>query len=336
MTRAQLVGGAVSAVIGLVAVVWFVPRVTRSMGDSIHGVTGRADLRILEREGILAFRAPGTTLRSTVKQPASSGPLGLRPVATIVEQIFVVDGDSLAALEAYRATAQADGWGLVGPWCSRYHRDAAYLFGKSAPIRASLTVRVVLPGTTTAPGLTVTLTAANLAEPGSAGRPLPAGDIACLRSVNSDDPAFQARPGPGRTSADLCALLPVASVSAIVPEVTVAVPKAADQQDRATCDYEQRPYMPASTVLKVQGMKDSLLRFSVTDAAAHPRVMYEERQLPTASAEGDTFLLASDVRRLGPPVGVWVDTRTGPLEVTTPFDGLDGQQLVAIAALLRG
>lgn len=345
MNRRVIVVGTV--VVGVLAGALLVPRLARSLSDSFNKVTGREDLRVLEREAILQFRAPGTALRRTTKTPASSGPLGQSPVGTSVEQIFVVDGDPLAALEAYRAEAQAGGWQSLGPWCSRYYRTAAFVFGKRTPIPSAMTVRVVLPGPPTAaspppdvvagtaPVLTVTLTAVVSPSPEFGGVQLPMGDVGCLRLVNSDDPAFQVRRGPPRTSAELCALLPVSRLRRIVPEVTVARPDDPDYEGGNVCAYEQRPYIPTSTVLPIQGAKDSRWWFSVVDVAALPRVLFEDRQFPSSSTEPEMFLLSSDARREAPPLGVWVDTPTGPVVVRTSVDGLDQEQLLAVARLLR-
>lgn len=343
--RVILVG---TVVLGVLAGAFIVPRLARSVKDSFNKVTGREDLRVLEREAILEFRAQGTALGRTTRTPASSGPLGQSPVGTSVEQVFVVDGDPLAVLEVYRAQAQAEGWQSLGPWCSRYYRTAAYVFGKRTPIPSAMTVRVTLPGRPTAappppdvvagsaPVLTVTLTAVVSPSPEFGGVQLPMGDVGCLRSVDPGDPAFHVRPGPLRTSAELCALLPVSRLRRIVPEVTVALPGNPDYEGGNVCTYEQRPYIPTSTVLAIQGAKNSLWWFSVVDVAALPRVLFEDRQFPSTTTERDMFLLSSDVRREGPPLGVWVDTPTGPVVVRTSVDALDEEQLIAVARLLRG
>ena len=160
------------------------------------------------------------------------------------------------------------------------------------------------------------------------------GDVGCLRAVNSDDPAFQVRRGPPRTSAELCALLPVSRLRRIVPEVTVALADDPDYEGGNVCAYEQRPYIPTSTVLAIQGAKDSRWLFSVVDVAALPRVLFEDRQFPSTSTEPEMFLLSSDVRREARR-SVCGSTPRPARGVRTSVDGLDEEQLLAVTRLLR-
>ncbi len=348
MDRRLLVPGVVVLGSVVVTAAWAGPWALGRLENRYDRVTGRDDLKALEREGLLSFRVPGTTLRETVKQRRYEGSPGRQYEPASIEQDFALEGDAVAAIEAYRGRAEADGWRTVRSHCSRYTRAAAVSLTKSTPIPAVLTVRAVLagaptgvgpaPGAATAAGsvLRVTLTAQDrVGEPGAGAGPL--GDIGCLRSINSEDPAFKVRPGPTRTSAELCALLPVHRLRQIVPDVTTATPEAPDHLGRGRCTYEQRPYTPPSTWLPAQARIDSRTWFSVVDAAAYPRIKYEERKHPSATTAANVLLLVSDVDPTGPPVNVWVDTPTGPVEVSTGVvDGLDQGQLLAVAGLLAG
>jgi len=348
MDRRLLVAGVVVLGSLVVAGAWAAPGALRRMEDRYDRVTGRDDLKALERDGLLAFRVPGTTLRETVKQRRYDGSPGRSYEPASVKQDFALEGDAVAAIEAYRDRAEADGWLSVRPSCSRYSRGAEVILTKSTPIPAVLTVWAVLAGAPTrvgpAPGpgtaagsvLTLTLTARKgPGEPDAGAWPL--GDIGCLRSINPEDPAFQVRPVPTRPSAELCALLPVHRVRQIVPDVTMATPEVPGHPGRSGCTYEQRPWTPPSTWLPVQARINSRTWFSVVDAAAYPRIKYEERKHPTATTTANVLLLVSDSEPTGPPVNAWVDTPTGPVEVSTGHvDGLDQGQLVAVAKLLAG
>ena len=265
-------------VLGLVVTsAWAAPRAVRRIGDRFDRVTGRDDLKVLERDAVLAFRAPGTTLRRTERTRRYAGSPGRQYEPATVEQHFAVEGDPVAALEAYRGRAEADGWQLVRSQCSPYRRGAAVSLTKSTPIPAVLTVRTVMAGapmggglapgaaTTAGPVLTLTLTAQGHLDHLGAGA-WPLGDIGCLRSIDPEDPAFKVRPGPVRTPAELCAHLPVDRARRIVPEVTVATPTAPDHLGRGGCTYEQRPYAPPSPWLPAQARIDSRTWFSVVDA----------------------------------------------------------------------
>ncbi len=346
MDRRLLVAGVVVLGPLVVTAAWAAPRVLRSMEGRYDRVTGRDDLKALERDGLLSFRVPGTTLRGTVKQRRYDGSPGRQYEPASVEQDFTLEGDAVAPIEAYRDRAEADGWRTVRSYCSRYSRGAEVSLTKSTPRPAALTVRAVLagaptgpaPGAATAAGSVVrlTLTAQDRADEPSAGA-WPLGDIECLRSIDSEDPAFKVRPGPTRTSAELCALLPAHRVRQIVPEVTMATPAAPDHLGRGGCTYEQRPYAPPSTWLPAQARIDSRTWFSVVDAAAYPRIKYEERKHPSVTTTANVLLLVSDIQAAGPPVNAWVDTPTGPVEVSTGVvDSLDQRQLVAVAGLLAG
>jgi hypothetical protein len=341
----------------LVIAAWAAPGALRGIEDRYDRVTGRDYLKALERDGLLSFRVPGTTLRETLKQRGYDGSPGRSGEPASVEQNFALEGDAVAAIEAYRDRAEADGWLPAGSYCSRYNRAAKVILTKSiltksSPIPAVLTVWAGLAGAP--PGADLAPGAANPAGSGlsltlETGYPdagaWPLSDIGCLRSINPEDPAFKVRPGPARTPAELCALLPVDRVRQVVPDVTMATPAAPDQypagHGRSGCFYEQRPYTPPSPWLPVQARIDSRTWFTVVDAAGYPRIKYEERKHPSATTTANNLLLlVSDSQPAGyagPPVNAWVNTPTGPVEVSTGHvDGLDQRQLVAIAALLAG
>ena len=324
---------------------WAAPRALRSAEERYDRATGRDDLKALEREGLLSFRAPGTTLRETVKRRRDEGNLlGRRYEPASIEQRFTLEGDPVAAIEAYRDRAQADGWQLARSHCSRYERGAIVVLSRSTPIPAVLRVQAVLagspsalgapPGAATSSVLSLTLTAHELLDGPGGGWPV--GYIGCLHAIDPGDPAFTVRPVPVRTSAEICALLPIDRVRQIVPDVTVANPQPPDHRGRGECTYEQRPYVPRTSGLPAPAGISSRQWFSVVDAAADPRIRYEERKHPSAVATPHHVLLLADLDPARPPSSAWVDTPTGPVEVSKRLGDLDEAQLVAVAELLAG
>lgn len=96
------------------------------------------------------------------------------------------------------------------------------------------------------------------------------------------------------------------------------------------------PVHAPSTWLPVQARIDSRWWFSVVEAGGYPRIKYEERKHPSAATTANVLLFTDEVDRgAGPPLNAWVDTPTGPVELSTGFvDGLDERQLVALGELL--
>ena len=75
----------------------------------------------------------------------------------------------------------------------------------------------------------------------------------------------------------------------------------------------------------------------MVDAAADPRIKYEEQKHPSAVATPHHVLLLADLDPARPPSSAWVDTPTGPVKVSAGHaDALDESQLVAVAELLAG
>ena len=196
--------------------IWAAPRALRSVEERYDRATGRGDLKALEREGLLSFRAPGTALLETVKHRRDEGSLlGRRYKPASIEQRFALEGDPVAAIEAYRDRAQADGWLPARSHCSRYERGAVVMLSRSTPIPAVVRVQAVLagspsalgspPGAATSSVLSLTLTAHELLDGPGGGWPV--GDIGCLRSIDPGDPASpcaRSRSGPVQRSAPSC------------------------------------------------------------------------------------------------------------------------------------
>ncbi|MDQ4089406.1 MAG: hypothetical protein M3163_03770 [Actinomycetota bacterium] len=70
--------------------------------------------------------------------------------------------------------------------------------------------------------------------------------------------------------------------------------------------------------------------FSVV-AAGRPKAFYQDRQSP--QDPGDRRFVLLDEETSGPPNGVWVDTRVGPVEIYAGGT-LDARQLTGLAELL--
>jgi hypothetical protein len=184
---------------------------------------GKEQLAALQAEPVVGYRAPGTQLQLEHRQAGGviRNPIGPdEDVQTEIGQTFGVSGDRADIIDRYLEQATASGWQLIETSCSAPERAARAVLLKYFP---RFTASLVLTGYSPLPPahrqLTVVL--AVRAAPGPRYEP---GTLHCVRDVRPDDPDLAApSPTPNWTSAELCALLPLAQAKAVVPAVERAM-----------------------------------------------------------------------------------------------------------------
>lgn len=282
---------------------------------------GRRELRALRKDPVLDFRAPGTDLRRSTDVAAGRDWKNAAQPTEIRRQ-FTLKSEPGVAVEAYRARAAASGWQVHDVRCS-------FEFG-STSVRLT---RPVLGKTVTlnlygyverqtsynrSRGLLVSIKGAAPSGPadGPEGAGLPRRDLHCLRGLDPDSPDLRPPALQPESASAICGLLTVAEARKILPAVT-----------------EAKPTINAG--LGCRYAAGAGRGFTVT-AADEPRAHYQDDQSPHDPGRREFVLLDHDTS--GPPEGVWVDTRIGPVRVyggTTPTGpGLDAGQLIALAQLL--
>jgi len=97
--------------------------VTTWVSDVVTGTSNkdRAEMRAIEADPILAFRAPGATLVGQVASVGSNGGVfsfGTPGHGGMVSQEFAIAGDVRDAAAAYQVEADRTGWRLLSARCS--------------------------------------------------------------------------------------------------------------------------------------------------------------------------------------------------------------------------
>jgi hypothetical protein len=273
--------------------------------------SGRQQLKAMKEDPMIAFRAPGTTLRSEKDHAASIDTFGAE-TASSVRQVFAMKGEPGDVVAAYRQAAEGSGWTVVADGCSRADRATGAVFGKSvAGFDAALVVRAQLdrarPPEWKADEsrglyeeqqreLLVTM------EAGTArGSQLPVrvglehNDVQCLRNLDFSDPDLQHPKASRQAVRDLCSRFPLAAAHAIAPEL-----------QRAELDGYGECWVT-----------DSAGRLLIVVQAAGPRAHYLDSRVPAREATSDIFLFSVDGRSESPdnPKSVFVGTPGGPYVV---------------------
>jgi hypothetical protein len=271
---------------------------------------------------VLDFRAPGTHRRRSTELPAGKDWWNAEQ-PTEIRRLFHLAGEPGVAVEAYRLRAESAGWQLVEARCSFELRSTSVVLRKSVAGRpATLQVYGRLerpPPDSPRRGILVTITGEEPRQ--SAQGPDGAGmrrrDVHCLRSFDPASPSLSPPTRLPAGPAEICGLLTLAEARKMVPAVGSVEPNV---NAGMACRYR--------SAQRDQG-------FGVS-AAEQARAFYEDRRSPQDPGEPAFVLFDEDTS--GPPEGVWVDTRIGPVRIfggSAPGRrGLDAAQLVALARLL--
>lgn len=293
--------------------------------------SGRREIRAMKSDPVARFRAPGTTLRHEEEHPAARDPFGEGISTSSIRQMFEMTGEPGDTVEAYRLTAQQNGWQLVAEGCSRAEGATAAVFGERFDrFDASLVVHAQLDrdpaldgqyGVAGRRGLLVTLHASEAnVEDLSVDAGLRRNDVHCLRDLDPSSPDLQPPKPSSLSMEELCSRISVPAVKAIAVEV--------------------EGVMPQPTVEECWLVNASRSPVFIVERPRHPYAYYEDRRLPSAQGSTESFLFSTHGRK--DPDGarsVWTTTPGGPY-VVGPGGALSGinktDGLLAVARLLGG
>lgn len=249
---------------------------------------------------MLALRLSGTTLLTTDDQPAMRRERlfgGPDFDATFAARTFRGEGEPGPLLDAYRAEAEASGWVLDRIDCSRMRQEVRAAFDKRYPagVEALLSVKVTqLPAPVLDVNITVT---AALKAPPEEARVLVRHDAHCLDGMEPSDDRPAVPGGRPRTSLELCRLLTVQQIRALVP-FAVRIQPAGEAGQSSLCAFVD------ATGAWAAWIKDS----SVTS-----RFMLDDTEYPSSAAPSDIRLMTyPDSDELA---GAWVGLPDGALYV---------------------
>jgi len=274
--------------------------------------SGRQQLQVMKDDPVVAFRAPGTTLRSKKDHAGSVDTFGAETPSS-VRRVFEMKGEPGDVISAYREAAEASGWTFVIDGCSRGERATGAVFGKSL---SGFDARLVLRGQLDRARppewkpdesrglyedqrreLIVTM------DTGTASaRSLPVrtgferNDVHCLRNLDLSDPDVQAPKASRQAVRELCSRFPLAAAQVIVPEVHHA---------------ELEPAYEECWVADSVGFPILIVH------AAGPRALYVDSRVAARQATNEIFLFSVDGRTDDPDrVESWyVGTPGGPYVV---------------------
>ncbi len=290
--------------------------------------SGRAEVRLLQKDPVLAVRVPGTTLRSQSAHPATRawGLFGDIYTDTSIRQVFSFAGEPGEVVAFYGERARSARWEPIFEGCSRAEQATAAAFARTAgDYRAGLTIRAQLATSPKASKperhLAVTLGPVN-------PRPVDAGsrrnDLHCLVGLDPADPELVPPRTGAITSEQLCiqlatvanlggspdvALLPgpgtcILDASAVYMELEIADEPLAYYRDRSVdIDQDDGPF------LYTFGPEDHLSRAWVPTSRGplelHARGLRPESMLSMAQA-------LADMPSAMPDPGYTVDTSPCP------------------------
>lgn len=296
----------------VIAAVGVMGVITRAFPRSGTLESGRRQLQAMKDDPMVAYRAPGTTLRSKKDHAGSIDTFGAETPSS-VRRVFEMKGEPGDVIAAYRQAAQASGWRFVIDGCSRGERATGAVFGKSlSGFDATLVLRGQLDRARPPEWkpdesrglyedqrreLIVTLdtgTASARDLPVRAG--FERNDIHCLRNLDLSDPDLQPPKASRQAVRELCSRFPLAAARVIVPEVHHAELEPAYQE----CWVEDSVGFPILIV-----------------HAAGPRALYLDSRVAARQATSEIFLFSVDGRTDDPDrVESWyVGTPGGPYVV---------------------
>lgn len=303
--KGALVLAAVIAVVGVMGVV------SRTFPYSGTLESGRQQLQAMKDDPVIAYRAPGTTLRSKNDHAASIDAFRAETSSSI-RRAFEMKGEPGDAVVAYRQAAEASGWSFVIDGCSRGTRATGAVFGKViAGVDVTLAIRAQLDRARPAEWkpdesrglyetqkreLIVTMVTGRAT---ATSLPVPSGfernDVHCLRGLDLSDPDLQPPTASRQAVRELCLRFPLAAAQAILPEIHH--PELAAYEE---CWVEDSVGFP---ILIVQ--------------AAGPRALYVDSRVAARQATNEIFLFSVDGRTDDPDrVESWyVGTPGGPYVV---------------------
>lgn len=294
--------------------------------------SGRREIRAMKSDPVARFRPPGATLRNEEEHPAARDPFGEGVSTSSIRQMFEMTGDPGDTVEAYRLTAQQNGWQLVADGCSRAERATAAVFGKrfdgfdaSLVVHAqldrdpALDVQYGMPGRR---ALVVTLGASEAnVEDLSVDAGLRRNDVHCLRDLDPSSPDLQPPKPSSLSMEEFCSRISVPAVKAIAVDV--------------------EGVLAQPTVEECWLVNASRHPVFIVERARHPRAYYEDRRLPSAQGSTESFLFSTYGRKDPDRArSVWTTTPDGPY-VVGAGGGLIGDKgtdglLFAVARLLSG
>lgn len=220
---------------GVIAVVAVMGVVSRAFPYSGTLESGRQQLQAMKDDPVIAYRAPGTRLRSKEDHAASIDAFRAE-TSSSVRRVFEMKGEPGDSVAAYRVAAEGSGWRFVIDGCSRGTRATGAAFGKSiAGFDVTLAVRAQLDRARPSEwkpdesrGLYETqkreLIVTMVTGPATASSlPVPAGfernNIHCLRNLDLSDPDLQPPTASRQAVRELCSRFPLAAARAILPEI---------------------------------------------------------------------------------------------------------------------
>jgi hypothetical protein len=124
LLKGVLVLAAVLAAAGVMGVI------VRALPYSGTLESGRQQLQAMKDDPVVAYRAPGTTLRIK-KDHAGSIDSFRTETSSSLRRVFQMKGEPGDEIAAYRQVAEAIGWTLVTDGCSRGERVTGAVFRKS-------------------------------------------------------------------------------------------------------------------------------------------------------------------------------------------------------------
>jgi hypothetical protein len=252
--------------------------------------SGRAELRLLQADPVLAVRAPGATLRSQSAHPATRawGLFGDTYTDTSIRQLFAFVGEPGEVVAFYGERARSVGWEPIFEGCSRAEQATALAFTRMmGDYKAGLAIRAQLaitPGTSKLERhLAVTMGPVN-------PRPVDAGfrrnDLHSLVGLDPSDPEL-IRPGTGAVTAEqLCRQL------ARVANVGTPSSDAPLIPGPATCILDARAV------------------YMELEAADEPLAYYRDRSVGMDQSDGPFLYTFGPEDHLS---RAWVPTSRGPL-----------------------
>ncbi len=308
VSRPAITALALAGVIGVVGVLAVLGR----MLPSGTGDAGRLQLEAMQDDPVVAYRAPGTSLRSKSDHAASIDAFRAETPSSL-RRVFEMKGEPGDAVAAYRDAAEGSGWTFLIDGCSRGTRATGAVFGKSiAGFDMTLAVRAQLDRARPPEWkpdesrglyekqrreLIVTM------DPGPAeasNLPVPAGfernDVHCLRNLDLSDPDVQPPKASRQAVRELCSRFPLAAAKLILPEVHHAELEPA---------YEEC------------WVSDSVGFPIVIVHAAGPRALYWDSRVAAKQATNEIFLFSVAGRTDDPErVESWyIGTPGGPYVV---------------------